>query len=78
MENIYENPKLNLILPFRQLCKKEERYLAELQDVRDQSELLEFRVLELEEGQNKVIHSIIHSSSHIEYIIYKHNHWIHY
>ena len=45
---------LTLQFFFRQLCKREEHLLAELRDVKDQSELLEFRVLELEEGQDKV------------------------
>ena len=34
--------------------EKESKLLTDLQDAKDQSELLEFRVLELEEEQEKV------------------------
>ena len=37
------------------LKEKEAKILAKLQDAKDQSELLEFRVLELEEEQEKVM-----------------------
>ena len=35
--------------------EKEEKLISELQDAKDQAELLEFRVLELEEEQEKVL-----------------------
>ena len=45
---------LGLSEKIRYLNERENRLMAELQDSKDQSELLEFRVLELEECQEKV------------------------
>ena len=42
---------------------REKRLKAEIQDARDQAELLEFRVLELEECQDKVS-SVINKTKH--------------
>ena len=43
----------------RSFKERESKLLTELQDAKDQSELLEFRVLELEEEQEKVCITII-------------------
>ena len=48
------NQNLGLSEKIRVIEDREERLRSDLQDSKDQSELLEFRVLELEECQEKV------------------------
>ena len=47
----------NEVLEMKRIFKeKESKLVSELQDAKDQAELLEFRVLELEEEQEKVLY----------------------
>ena len=48
---------LGLSEKIRHLHERETRFKLEIQDAKDHAELLEFRVLELEECQEKVISS---------------------
>lgn len=53
-EHEQEHTNDKLIEMKRVFKEKEEKLISELQDAKDQAELLEFRVLELEEEQEKV------------------------
>ena len=57
---ILKNSQLNERI--KVLDEREERLKAEIREATDQSELLEFRVLELEESQEKVNHTTDHGT----------------
>ena len=55
LEENSKGPVDDKILEMKRVFKeKEDKLTSELQDAKDQAELLEFRVLELEEEQEKV------------------------
>ena len=64
-----EDDSMQEAMKMRKLFKEREtKLMSELQDAKDQAELLEFRVLELEEEQEKVVVRIYMSFVYIRIV----------